>query len=123
MAIEFYHALLLTENPFSEPREELNWVRDSIDASCIYHKLLHAELDPSKIKIISIDLGGVLNTQYLLDHCVCFKLTGPIQIRSGVVHCLVIRIPNRRWGSHQGEQLEAGNGAEVQVGICLPRKY
>jgi hypothetical protein len=122
-AIEFYHALLLTENPFPEFREELDWVRDAFDASRIYHKLLHAELDPSKIKIVSIDLGGMLNAQYLLDHCTCFKPTGAIQIRSKVICCLVIQIPNRRWGSHQGEQPEAGNGAEVQVGICLPCKY
>ncbi|KAI9459628.1 hypothetical protein HD554DRAFT_2295666 [Boletus coccyginus] len=53
-AIEFYHALLLTENPFSEPREELDWVREAFDASRNYHKVSsHTELDPSRIKIIT----------------------------------------------------------------------
>jgi len=68
-AIEFYHTLLLTENPFPELCEELKWARDAFDASHIYNKLPHVELDPGKIKIVSVDLGGMLITQYLLDHC------------------------------------------------------
>lgn len=58
-AIEFYHALLMTENPFPEPREELDWVRDAFDASRINHRLPHIELDTGMIKIVSIDLGGM----------------------------------------------------------------
>ncbi|KAI9569190.1 hypothetical protein HD554DRAFT_2171658 [Boletus coccyginus] len=114
-AIEFYHTLLLTENPFPESCEELDWVREAFDASYNYYKVSsHTKLDPNRIKIISVDLGNMLNTQYLLDYYVWFKSTGVIQIKCKVIYRLVIQIPTRRWDSHQGEQPEAGNRVEVQ---------
>lgn len=122
-AIEFYHALLLTENPFPEPREEIIWVREAFEASCIYNKLPHIELDPGKIKIVRVDLGGMQITYSRLDHCTGLKPTGAIQISSKVIRCLGIRVPSRRCGGHQGEKPELSNSAEVQIGIYLPRKY
>ncbi|KAF8545653.1 hypothetical protein OG21DRAFT_1492100 [Imleria badia] len=52
-AIELYHTLLLNENPFPDPNEELKWVRKVFDASCTYHKLPNVKLDTGKIKIIT----------------------------------------------------------------------
>lgn len=60
-AIEFYHALLLTENPFPDSHDELDWVRDAWDASRIYYKLPDAELESSIIKIVSVVHGRYTN--------------------------------------------------------------
>ncbi|KAF8547399.1 hypothetical protein OG21DRAFT_1490260 [Imleria badia] len=77
-AIELYHTLLLNENPFPDPNEELKWVRKVFDASYTYYKLPNVELDTGKIKIVSVRLGAMPITQYVLDHCSWFTSTWAI---------------------------------------------
>lgn len=66
-AIEFYHALLLRENPFPDPNEELDWIRKVFNASCTHNKMLNVELDSGMIKIVSVDLGTVTMTMMLIN--------------------------------------------------------
>jgi len=51
-AIQFYHAMLLTENPFPEPHVEVEWVKSAWDLSCQFYgtKAIH---NPSILKLAS----------------------------------------------------------------------
>ena len=97
-AIEFYHALLLTENPFPEPHEELKWARDAFDASHIYNKLLHVELDLGKIKIVNVDLH-----RWHANHSISFRSLCVVQTYGGNSNWEQCHSFPRHMGSKQGK--------------------
>ncbi|KAF8129556.1 hypothetical protein EV363DRAFT_1168749 [Boletus edulis] len=52
-AIEFYHVLLLSEDPFPESHVETDWAKGAWDMSCQYYKSTDASLNPALIRLAS----------------------------------------------------------------------
>ena len=51
-AIQFYHAMLLTETPFPEPHVEVEWAKSAWNLSCQYYGT-DVEHNPNILKLAS----------------------------------------------------------------------
>jgi hypothetical protein len=89
-AIEFYHILLLSENPFPESHVETDWANGAWDMSCQYYKCTDVKLDPVLIQLVGSLLCGALMANYLLDHCMNLEPSWTVQNESMLHRCHLI---------------------------------
>lgn len=89
-AIEFYHALLLSENPFPESHVKKDWAIGAWDMSCQYYKSMDVNLDPALMWLVRAFLCYVPMSNYLLDHFTKLEPLWTVQNKSTLHRCHIV---------------------------------
>jgi hypothetical protein len=93
-AINLYHVLLLTDNPFLDVQVELKFAKEAWDMSCEYYQSKNLSLDAGLISVVGdiheFDTTYLMSSDYRTSHC-----------------CYGVWVRNGRWDCYQREKSES----------------
>ena len=118
-AIELYHTLLLTETPFPNAQQEVEWAKGVWDMACKYHKAKMSEgIDAALIKLVCNPSWSQRYTnKQVTDNGACIQPMGAIQNEGMTDHYNNIHIWDWCQPGCDWNKSEASDRAEAQLGV------